>query len=95
MDEGTETRHYSIEGRVQGVGFRWFTRKVAEEIGVTGWVRNLPDGTVEAVARGTLEQLERFELRLGEGPPAGRVHRLEVDDAVEGSGLGGPFEIRR
>lgn len=95
MSEETKTRRYSIDGRVQGVGFRWFTRQVAEELGLAGWVRNVPDGTVEAVARGTEEQLQRFETRLGEGPPGGRVHRVDVQESSEQAAGGPGFEIRR
>ncbi len=71
-------RHYFVEGRVQGVGFRWFVRQVAEELEVAGWVRNVPDGRVEAEAAGTPEQLAAFEERLRQGPPGARVTELKV-----------------
>jgi len=71
-------RHYFVHGRVQGVGFRWFVRRVAEELGLVGWVRNVPDGRVEAEAAGTPEQLAAFEQRLRQGPPGARVTNVEV-----------------
>ncbi len=75
-------RRYLVSGYVQGVGFRWFVRRVAEELGVTGWVRNLPDGQVEAEAAGTPEALAAFEERLRQGPAGARVGAVEVQEAV-------------
>jgi acylphosphatase len=77
-------RHYTIQGRVQGVFFRDSTRQKARELGVTGWVRNRPDGSVEAMARGdpaALTELERW-LRGG-GPPAARVDDVTAEDVPE------------
>ena len=68
--------HLSIQGRVQGVGFRFFAQDVAQELGLTGWVRNLPDGSVEAYAEGPREALEAFIKRLGDGPPMGKVQTI-------------------
>ena len=73
-------RRYLIEGRVQGVGFRHFTRKAARELGLSGFVRNLPDGSVEAVAAGPGEALEALERHLRQGPPASRVDTVQVGD---------------
>lgn len=67
-----------IEGRVQGVGFRHFTYKTALRLKLTGWVRNLPDGAVEAVAEGPQEQVEEWLTALKEGPPASRVEGLTI-----------------
>jgi acylphosphatase len=75
-------RRYLINGRVQGVGFRWFAESVASREGLHGWVRNLPDGRVEAMAEGEAEAIERFERALRHGPPAARVDEIEVDDRV-------------
>jgi acylphosphatase len=75
-------RRYLIAGRVQGVGFRWFAESVASREGLHGWVRNLPDGHVEAVAEGEAEAIERFERALRHGPPAARVDEVEIDDRV-------------
>jgi len=72
-------RRFLISGRVQGVGFRWFTREVADREGLHGWVRNLPDGRVEAHAEGDADALERFEHALRHGPRGARVDDVDVD----------------
>jgi acylphosphatase len=73
-------RRYVIGGRVQGVGFRYFTGAAAAREGILGWVRNMPDGRVEVSAEGDAEALERFERSLRNGPPQARVDRVDVDD---------------
>jgi acylphosphatase len=75
-------RRYVIVGRVQGVGFRYFTEAAAAREGIVGWVRNTPDGTVEVTAEGEAEALERFERGLYHGPPGARVARVDVDDMI-------------
>jgi acylphosphatase len=79
--EDRPTRRYVASGRVQGVGFRYFVQRKAVEIGLVGWVRNRPDGTVEAEAAGDPAQLEAFELALRAGPPLARVDHLAVSPA--------------
>lgn len=77
-------RHYIIHGRVQGVFFRDSTRRKALELGVRGWVRNRPGGTVEVMAAGeeaAVDALERW-IREG-GPPAARVERVEREEVPE------------
>ena len=84
MDErsgGRERRGLLITGRVQGVGFRWFTRKTAGELGVDGSVRNRPDGSVEVHAEASEDVLERFEGRLRQGPAAARVDEVRETDS--------------
>jgi acylphosphatase len=71
-----------LSGRVQGVGFRWFVRAAAQELGIAGRVRNLPDGRVELEAAGEPEALEAFRRRLREGPPGSRVGTLEEEALV-------------
>ena len=71
--------HYRVEGRVQGVFFRASTRDKAIEIGLQGWVRNLSDGRVEALACGTEQQLATLEAWLHKGPPMASVTRLEKE----------------
>ncbi len=72
-------KHIFITGRVQGVGFRHFTRKNAENLGVTGWVKNLSDGRVEAVFQGSEEQIEELIQRCKKGPVASYVQNIEVE----------------
>ncbi len=75
------TRRFLVRGRVQGVGFRWFVEREARTLGLTGWVRNNYDGTVEVLATGTREQLSALHSRLRAGPRAARVDEVEVSDA--------------
>ncbi len=80
-----KARHAIVRGRVQGVGYRFFAERAARDLGVRGWVRNLPDGSVEAVAEGEDEAIARFVARLREGPRGSRVESLAEDDlAVSG-----------
>ena len=65
-----------IEGRVQGVGFRWFVLREAQRMGLAGWVRNADDGAVEVRAEGPAAAIARFELQLEQGPPAAQVTQL-------------------
>jgi len=76
--ESVIVRHYQVEGRVQGVGFRWFVQREAAEIGLRGWVRNTQDGHVEAVAAGSAEQIEDLEAALKRGSRGSRVDRIRV-----------------
>lgn len=71
------TYRYRVEGRVQGVGYRYFVLRAAEELGVSGFARNLADGSVEVVAEGTDAALLELETRLRAGPSFGRVSRVE------------------
>jgi len=71
-------RHMLIRGRVQGVGFRAWVEDTAVELGLTGWVRNRRDGTVEAVLAGNLELVLTMIEASRRGPLAARVDRLDV-----------------
>jgi len=72
-------RRFVVSGRVQGVGFRYFTQDVARREGVTGWVRNLPDGRVEARVEGEAEAVTRVERAIRAGPRGARVDAVSVD----------------
>ena len=88
------TKRFRVMGRVQGVGFRYFVRREAEALGLDGWVRNMADGSVEALATASTEALEGFERRLEEGPRLSHVTSLAVTDESEQQRFEG-FEIRR
>ncbi|MCS6985768.1 MAG: acylphosphatase [Leptospiraceae bacterium] len=88
------TRKYLIFGIVQGVGYRAFAQSVAQSLKLSGYVRNLPDGSVECVAQGSEEVLSRFYERLREGPPLARVSEIQVKD-IAGEDLPFPFAIKR
>ncbi|MDE3156768.1 MAG: acylphosphatase [Acidobacteriota bacterium] len=72
-------RRYLVEGRVQGVGFRFFTREAAMREGIAGWVRNTPEGQVEIVAEGESESMVRFEHAIRHGPPRARVEAVRTE----------------
>jgi len=74
--EESSAVRYVVSGRVQGVGFRFFTRRLATDLQLRGTVRNMADGTVEAVAIGSEAALAEFEVVLGAGPAASRVDRV-------------------
>jgi len=73
-------RHVSVTGRVQGVFFRGWTRDQANELGVTGWVRNCPDGRVDMHIEGEEAAIRQLVERLRQGPPAARVEDVHVWD---------------
>jgi len=73
-------RRYLISGRVQGVGFRFFTEASAVREGLQGWVRNLPDGRVDITVEGEADAVERFERDIRHGPPSARVNDVDVED---------------
>lgn len=69
--------HVVVRGRVQGVGFRWYVRERARELGVTGWVRNRPDGTVEVAASAADGALAELREVLAAGPAGAHVTAVE------------------
>ena len=78
MQEKAAARAY-VSGRVQGVGFRYWTVREARALGLSGWVKNLPDGGVEALFEGDRESLKQMLLLLEEGPPAARVTSVQSE----------------
>lgn len=88
----TETLCATIRGRVQGVGYRYFVVDRARELGLAGWTRNLPGGSVEVEAQGQHEDLERLADALGQGPPMAHVTGVDVVFAERAAYHG--FEIR-
>ena len=86
-------RRAVVRGVVQGVGFRFFAERSARALGVRGWVRNRPDGSVESVAEGDDAAVEEYLRRLERGPAGARVDDVDVENVFpEGSAV---FEVRR
>jgi len=83
----TQARRFVVRGRVQGVGFRWFVEREAHVLGVSGWVRNNADGSVEVLAQGTRDQLLGLRSRLRQGPRAARVDDVEESEVGPVAGL--------
>ena len=82
-----------VDGLVQGVCFRGWARDVARQLGLRGWVRNLPDGRVEVLAQGPEPALARFAEALADGAPLSRVIRVE-DSLEECEEVFSSFEVR-
>lgn len=72
----------TVRGVVQGVSFRWYTQQEARRLGLTGWVRNEPDGTVRLEVQGPEEDVEALLAWAHHGPTHGRVSAVEVDDVA-------------
>ena len=86
-------RHLLVTGRVQGVFFRGWTREQAEKLGLGGWIRNLPDGSVEAHVEGDESKVRWLIDLIGDGPPNSRVDQVRAE-AVEVENFSA-FEVRR
>jgi len=82
-----DARRFLVRGRVQGVGFRWFVEREAHILGIHGWVRNNPDGSVEVLARKTRYQHAGWRCRLRAGPRAARVDTVEEAETQSIAGL--------
>ncbi|MFN4082208.1 MAG: acylphosphatase [Bacteroidia bacterium] len=87
-----KTLKFTIKGRVQQVYFRQYTLENAKELGIKGWVKNLPDKSVQCVATGTTEALQEFEKRLWKGSPLSKVENLIVE-AIEPTEIFSDFKI--
>jgi acylphosphatase len=90
-----ESIHLEVSGRVQGVGFRWFVVDKARELGLSGWVRNRPDGKVEIAASGNAAALAQFESAVRNGPPGAQVQDVNRLTPVADDSLESPFAIVR
>ncbi len=84
--EGLTKERWIVSGRVQGVGYRYFTRRAARGLGIAGDVRNLPDGTVELRVVAPAEILAALEEELRRGPTHGRVDAVERTPLTQGEG---------
>jgi acylphosphatase len=85
--------HVRVTGIVQGVGFRWFVRERARRLGLAGWVRNLPDGSVEVAAEGDEQQIELLRKELLRGPSGASVDALHEMPPDPDQALSAPFGI--
>lgn len=86
-------RHYIVMGRVQGVGYRKFVQREAENLQLRGWVKNLEDGSVEALALADPDVLRDFETRLRKGPLFSKVKDIRAEDLQEYNELPDAFLI--
>lgn len=84
-----------VIGRVQGVGFREFTRTIAQRLGLAGWVRNRDDGCVELAAAGNASQVEALLAAVRRGPSGGRVDEVRTLPVDAQDVLPKPFVVRR
>jgi acylphosphatase len=89
-----ESRLLRVEGRVQGVGYRDFCVRRARSLGLTGWVRNRLDGSVEILLQGPADALDRMDACLRAGPPASRVDRVRPGDGPADPATLHGFEAR-
>ena len=85
--------HVRVTGVVQGVGFRWFVREKARRLGLSGWVRNLPDGSVEVVASGEQGQIDLLVGELKKGPEGAVVDHIQHESRASEHPLASPFGI--
>jgi acylphosphatase len=92
-DSGSVRLDATVEGGVQGVGYRWFVLDAARRLGLAGWVANQADGSVRCVAEGPRPALEALLGELAAGPPHARVDRVATVWGAAGGTLG-PFAIR-
>ena len=93
LEGGAERLTATVRGRVQGVGFRRYVRRWARDLGLGGWVRNEPDGTVRLEAEGPPPALDRLTRLLWGGPPTSAVDAVEAERG-EAQGAPDPFEVR-
>ena len=86
------THRFIVRGHVQGVGFRYFAVRAARRFGITGTVRNMPDGTVEAIAQGSDDDIAGFRAELERGPSFGHVDSVH-ESVIEGGRRYSDFEV--
>ena len=92
--DGRQRIDARVHGHVQGVGFRWFVNRLAARLGLAGWVRNEPDGSVRVVAEGPDEALDELVRALHRGPSGARVDRVDLERNAGSGGAFARFEIR-
>jgi acylphosphatase len=93
MRSSKVAKRFFVSGRVQGVGYRYFALNTAEELGISGYAKNLPDGRVEVYALGTAEQLRAFARHLLRGPQFADVADVQELDAELLSAFESSFSV--
>lgn len=88
-------KRFIVTGKVQGVGYRYFVRQQAVELGISGRVWNSPDGTVAVEADGSADRLERLVTLLRQGPTGAAVRDVKAEPLADGEPLPAPFSIER
>lgn len=87
--------HLEVEGRVQGVGYRWYARQCAVRKGLVGWVMNRADGSVEVAAKGGEAELSRFRVELQTGPSGAHVTAIRDLPPISNDEFGDSFRVRK
>lgn len=87
------TFHIIVHGRVQGVGFRFYTQQQANNFGIKGWVKNRADGTVEIVAQGDKTTMQKFVASVKKGSPASKVEHVEIKEVRRTKGYNS-FQVK-
>jgi len=88
------TQMINVSGRVQGVGFRYYTYNIALQLGIKGWVKNMPDGSVRIIASGSVDNVYNLITYIKKGPPGARVESVAVTDYPETAEEFNNFTIR-
>lgn len=91
---GDRAFRWIVTGRVQGVSFRYYTEQAASLLRLSGWVRNLPDGSVEVRVRGSADRIEKFREQVSRGPRLARVDAVAEEELAADAALPERFEIR-
>jgi acylphosphatase len=95
MEVKASTVRATVKGYVQGVGFRVFVRSAAWRLHLKGFVRNMPDGTLQVVASGPRQSLEKLLSEMWRGPAGAQVHSVDTQwEEGEAAGVGQTFEVR-
>jgi acylphosphatase len=89
------SRRWIVTGQVQGVGFRWYIHKLAREYEVVGWVTNLPDGSVEVVAKGLGRAITSLDGFIRKGPAGAKVEQVVTNDVPHDAVDTKSFNIKR
>ncbi len=94
VEQNIVSKRAVIVGKVQGVWYRDSTAKMAKKLGITGWVRNCQDGSVEAVFQGNSTAVEQMISWCSQGPPAAKVDRVDVTDELTDENICHDFQVR-